>query len=591
MPPTRRSSVVAKKEDSDGNVEGKQSSTTATDKQISASNGSSDTSNDDDFQGVGLSSYEAQRLENIQRNQEMLAKLGVQQAALNLESDLKPLRSSSDRPVKKARKLSREVLPRRSSTRIQGQEAPDYTAARVEANEAYLIEQQPKQSRIALIHGKRFFEDISTNEKLKGCVSKKVLEYANKLADMTTNKHSIHKILDNRISALALLECDDAVVVAGDKTGCVAVLRVSNIGKGGGKDHEISHSFKYMNDTVTAIKTTSHVAYSACYNGQIIAHDLDHYTTRSIVYQRNDGSYDDNRVYTFDFDSPLKQTGFVGHGDGIIKRFDIRTTQTAKPYTVHDKKVSFLDFNPSNPNYLATASLDRSIKIWDVRKLGSEGCNLNIIEDANLSINHCTWSPDGKKLLSASQDHHVRIHYNPQGGGSCPTVTIPHFNKTGRWLTKFAGVWDPKNTNVFYYGSMQQPRQIEAYVFVDDAVPTHSSVDTSSEQVKQEQVKTEAKKGQKGEESKAKAKKGEEDEDGDDGLEEEELRKADDFFPAMTEKKLAPGGAKQMGCFRLMQFQDEDYLGSVQSLLAPHHKKFFLAGANSSGRISFFQSA
>lgn len=38
-----------------------------------------------------------------------------------------------------------------------------------------------------------------------------------------------------------------------------------------------------------------------------------------------------------------------------------------------------------------------------------------------------------------------------------------HNNNTGRWLTRFRAIWDPKQEDCFVVGSMARPRQIEVY--------------------------------------------------------------------------------------------------------------------------------
>jgi len=450
---------------------------------------------------------------------------------------------------------------------VRGKPAPNYTAETVVASEEFKeLQARRAPPRTAEIHGPAFVKDLQANSKLHGCVNKAALSYANVLASYSMTSLSQHKVLDNRITALQCLRSDNVVVVAGDKTGQMAVLKVD------GKLQ--SYAFKPFSDVVSMIKTTEDSFFCSCYNGKLVQVSVDNYKKKDVVYARTGGSYEDNRLYCFDFDSTAMNTGFVSHGDGTLRRIDVRVpgATVGSPFTVHDKKVGFVHCNPVSPHLLATCSLDRTIKVWDARKMGKAGCNLVTLEDASLSINHATWSPDGTKLLSCSMDHHVRVHYTPQDfteGALVPTCEFPHFNKTGRWLTKFQGVWDPKNSSVFYYGCLQQPRQMEAFVCVDGvsrpvsaAAPKQAKGTQDKENKENKEEETEAE------------------------------QQGDDFFECRT-----AGAATKVtqrwqgsGVFRLMQFQDEDYLGSVQSLIAPHHKKHFLAGANSSGRISFFKA-
>lgn len=46
---------------------------------------------------------------------------------------------------------------------------------------------------------------------------------------------------------------------------------------------------------------------------------------------------------------------------------------------------------------------------------------------------------------------------------------------TGRWLTKFQAVWDPKYNDFFACGSLQHPRQLEGYCAVSGSEGTKQS--------------------------------------------------------------------------------------------------------------------
>nr|ACN36346.1 unknown [Zea mays] len=58
--------------------------------------------------------------------------------------------------------------------------------------------------------------------------------------------------------------------------------------------------------------------------------------------------------------------------NGMVQAFDKRTASSSSSgqsmYTLHahDKAVSSISFNPSAPNFLATGSVDKMVKLWDL---------------------------------------------------------------------------------------------------------------------------------------------------------------------------------------------------------------------------------
>ena len=49
--------------------------------------------------------------------------------------------------------------------------------------------------------------------------------------------------------------------------------------------------------------------------------------------------------------------------------------------------------------------------------------------------------------------------------------SLSHNNQTGRWLTTFKAEWHPLQDDLFFVGSMSQPRQIDAYTAAGEKLP------------------------------------------------------------------------------------------------------------------------
>lgn len=118
-------------------------------------------------------------------------------------------------------------------------------------------------------------------------------------------------------------------------------------------------------------------------------------------------------------------------------------------FQLSDKKIGGFTLHPLHPHLVATASLDRTLKIWDLRKISGKGENRSPAlvgeHTSKLSVSHAAWNSAGQ-VATASYDDTIKIH----DFGNCadwkvgvemgeeemePSVVVPHNNQTGRWVT------------------------------------------------------------------------------------------------------------------------------------------------------------
>lgn len=149
-----------------------------------------------------------------------------------------------------------------------------------------------------------------------------------------------------------------------------------------------------------------------------------------------------------------------------------------------EKAETKLDVHPAG-TLLLTASLGRSVKLFDIRSLPTSWephtfvkqkepeCTQCLHEYVHpLSVNSAFFSQSGEMIVTTCQDNHLCVLSTvttEEVEEHC--VSIRHRNNTGKWLTKLMAEWYKpvggavKKEGVgavdfFTCGSMDEPRQV-----------------------------------------------------------------------------------------------------------------------------------
>jgi WD40 repeat protein len=149
--------------------------------------------------------------------------------------------------------------------------------------------------------------------------------------------------------------------------------------------------------------------------------------------------------------------------EGAFGVHDIRTpSHEAERYQLSEKKIGGFSLHPLQPHLVATASLDRTLKLWDLRKVsGGKAHRMPALlgeHESRLSVSHAVFNYAGQ-VATASYDDTIKIHdfsncaewdvgKELKPGQMKPTAVIPHNNQTGRWVTM--SVAQIKQNRLFY---------------------------------------------------------------------------------------------------------------------------------------------
>jgi WD40 repeat protein len=152
--------------------------------------------------------------------------------------------------------------------------------------------------------------------------------------------------------------------------------------------------------------TRSEIAIG-CSDGNIFILNKKNWETIHLIKEAHKSS-----VFSLSY-SPDDHYLITGGRDAMLNIFDVEKgyaltqSQPAHLFTINDIK-----FNPILPEIFATASRDKTIKIWHLTEGVARllkvidtirhGCHIN-------SVNQLLWTADGKRLISASDDRSLMI--------------------------------------------------------------------------------------------------------------------------------------------------------------------------------------
>ncbi|XP_031315520.1 DNA damage-binding protein 2 isoform X1 [Camelus dromedarius] len=120
---------------------------------------------------------------------------------------------------------------------------------------------------------------------------------------------------------------------------------------------------------------------------------------------------------------------------------------------MHKKKVTHVALNPCCDWFLATASVDQTVKIWDLRQVRGKSSFLYSLPHRH-PVNAAHFSPDGAQLLTTDQKSEIRVYSASQW--DCPPHLIPHPHRHFQHLTPIKATWHPRY-NLIVVGRYPDP--------------------------------------------------------------------------------------------------------------------------------------
>ncbi|KAJ1179158.1 hypothetical protein NDU88_004394 [Pleurodeles waltl] len=424
-----------------------------------------------------LSEYEKKRLQNIKDNAKFFAALNLLETAATLKKKTK---------VKIPSRQAKRTLPkvqevngvRRRSMRLQrvdpsgtplpepavqwnpqsSDDNPMKPVGPLDMKPTHEVEDEAVM--LDFLH-----EWKKASQEMPSCAMKQPLSslkgYKARLRSMTLVEERVAKVTKNRIFSLAIHPSETrTLVAAGDKWGEVGVWHL-----GQESADEGVYKFEPHSRPVGCLHfSPSHPAHllSVSYDGTLRCGDV----TKAVfdeVYRDEAASFS-----SFDFLSDDCFKLLVGLWDGDVAVVDRRTPGTSCELLaqVNSKTVRTVHVHPVDRNYIMTAGAG-DVSIYDVRRLKPKGMRpVASLLGNTKSVGSAYFSPiTGNRVVTICADDRIRVYDTTSLHAEAPPLllSLKHNNNTGRWLTRFRPVWDPRQEDCFVVGSMVQPRQIEVF--------------------------------------------------------------------------------------------------------------------------------
>lgn len=458
-----------------------------------------------------LSEYELQRQANIAKNQALLKELQLNAASAGLAAKAsKTSQSSASSSAKKKKPAPRikqeEILPRRTSSRLRGIVADSEVAKRKaeEEHEALRQAEQVKRQRQSaplklgdvVVAGQEWdqsgnwlrnvgparpYERTFDDEDVKQTSDKELRELREKMSSLELwegVEPARIKITPERIYSMGFHPTEDkALVFAGDKLGNLGLFDASqkmpDIKTEDDDDGEDAEdptpaitTFKLHTRTISTIHFAaaqpSHV-FTASYDSSIRKLDLSAGMSTEVWAPADPST--DAPVSGLAIPPTDPHMLYFTTLDGAFGMHDTRTASSDPPATLiqlSEKKIGGFSCHPLHPHLLATASLDRTVRLWDLRAMKGRGDArrpaMVAQHESRLSVSHAAFNAAGQ-IATSSYDDTIKL-YNLHNCGEwsagheltdeefAPAAIVPHNNQTGRWVTILKPHWQARPTAV-----------------------------------------------------------------------------------------------------------------------------------------------
>ncbi|KAM3397454.1 WD repeat-containing protein 76 [Capsicum galapagoense] len=430
--------------------------------------------------GEKLTEYERQRIDNIKRNEEMLAALKIHSQLSQLSALTKRPRAKSKSyqasPEKKHKSKSPTVL--RRSLRTQGIPPDSSTASGLKddfddriaspnKNLQPIAKKSPREpipismrdaysgdfdiSNQKLIETIKGFshkindESMDKNSVLGDWIEKRKASGAVNLESLRLEPDNIARVVPGRILNVRFFPTNNVRMVAvGNKFGNISFWNV-DASQEDGDGIYLYHPHSGPVSGILMDPFSVSKMFTSCYDGFIRVMDIEKemfdlaYLSEHSIFSISQRPHDMKSIY-------------YGEGSGELGIWDLRAGKSSALWKLHQERINTIDFTYENCNIMATSSTDGSACIWDLRKVSAHKPKSLQTAFHKRAVHSAYFSPSGRFLATTSVDNNVGLL---SGANYEETSMISHYNHTNRWISSFRGIWGWDDSYI-YIGNMQR---------------------------------------------------------------------------------------------------------------------------------------
>ncbi|XP_044271447.1 GATOR complex protein WDR24 [Tribolium madens] len=214
---------------------------------------------------------------------------------------------------------------------------------------------------------------------------------------------TFHVLQEGPVNALALNRDNTQVAIGGRN-----VFKVYTIEEDKFREVCNLRASKHLNlsfscNDVSWSWTDDHYLATAATNGHVCVWNL---TKMGKAMQEQDYQEHKRTVNKVNFHASEPNRLISGSQDGTMRYFDIRVKNAVAIFYSNTESVRDVQFSPHNPYTFAAVSENGSVQLWDVRR--SDKCQQQFAAHSG-PIFACDWHPENTWLATASRDKTIKV--------------------------------------------------------------------------------------------------------------------------------------------------------------------------------------
>ena len=160
----------------------------------------------------------------------------------------------------------------------------------------------------------------------------------------------------------------------------------------------------------------------------------------------------------------------VGDNRGTSVQMDMGSHSVIRKFErLHKGKIKYMEFCPARNWMLVTASIDRTVKFWDIRMFGRDLAKPTPLSSAEHTglVSSAYFDPIyGTRLLTTAQNGEIRV-YDSCDLWRTPTCVVQHSHRNFQHMTDIRATWHPLYEDLCVIGRYPKKEEVDKLRTVD----------------------------------------------------------------------------------------------------------------------------